>query len=1185
MNIVEITEDTQHPIMLSEGDQVRTRCGRLTTPFPRFSARNTRSASRGVDAVDAWLIANAREAVRARGDRFNLAWLANTKKPSQSDKDSAYELLFVWMPQLHADFVPDRNGAGVLRVDNPGGRWLADERRRNAEQARSGRGIFGRGLGATATGWLRGLALPTAEFEGVPGANNERRLPGERQFDALLAAVLRDGWSPEPVFVGVSPQGVASVIEGNTRIAVARHLGIERVPVEVRYFAGGEEVLGAWAPSRLQAIGTAPETSVYAPRTFVSALERAIAETPGPDAGTPRRWSVRIDAAVKTGAVTPAERAWSGVDAWLAQLPDNARVARDALTARIALATPRLEVVRVSSADDAASTEGQASVARQLLVSWDAPQPARDFGAFVLQAHRELQLPDDRELSEEEAAQRSARALELHAARVPAGRQVGDWPVRNVVAHLAVTERTTVDGRKALIIESVGSVWADERSRGLCRISQPFEAESEWLALCAKAALLEAVRTGADAVAILPAAAQAAGADAEERLHVIYDEALPEALHAVVSPMQSAVLSIDIALSPGQAVPAVGAAVTAGVRAAVAAGVEIFARSDGSRAARVGEASIAQLQARLASVESEFEGLRRRKDWGEGRAGIDARDAAWAEVEARAAELRKELFRRTGDGYGNPKKPKPKAPDDALLAAAYPSPDAVPRDVMAWLRQTNQILTSDATDAVRWARIVDTLADERYPAGDLTIYRAVVGDEIRPGDWVTTDRRYAVDHARRYLGAGAVVLAETVDGRDVLVSPTGNAEEAIYAPRAFSGPYDPAADAETLCRRSPPARRGLSIEEVNVELELFLADYAGAARLGFLVREGAPVLHEDPARQQGAQVTGLYRPRSGLVTLMASEFESAADVRATLLHEVVAHYGLRAIRPQDRTRILSALWESREHPGLRPLFEAVARDYPELATSSRSMDAAEEVFAKMAETAAETDVLRALWDRLAALLVEALRRAGFRCVPMTPVETRIVIREIAEGIRRERTGPVAAGVDEVWHSRRMASRMRMLANAPATAATESGEYSTRGFQQGAALLSMQAAEADERARLLAAGAVPGAWAELGWQAANGYLLMRDGEALSVRAMSRSNALLVVVPPGLDPGVRDRLCEHLGAELKSAAWCDRNAVVTLEGASQAGVHVAFPGEPSESAEALWNLAAASASTRCGAMPRM
>jgi hypothetical protein len=271
------------------------------------------------------------------------------------------------------------------------------------------------------------------------------------------------------------------------------------------------------------------------------------------------------------------------------------------------------------------------------------------------------------------------------------------------------------------------------------------------------------------------------------------------------------------------------------------------------------------------------------------------------------------------------------------------------------------------------------------------------------------------------------------------------------------------------------------------------------------------------------------------------------------------------VRPQDRTRILTALWESREHAGLRPYFDDVRRNYPELSAPDRSLDAAEEVFARLAETAPDSGVLKTLWDRILVLVVKALRRSGFQCVPMTPAETRVIVREIADGIRRERVAAVTGQPDETWHSRRMAAHMKRLAKAQEASPTPGAEtdcYSTSGFLQYASGGAVKRAEAAERAQLLeAAGLCSTDWNKrFGWQSGHGYLVMRDGEPLCVRTMSFANRLPVVLPPGLDVEARDRMCEHLGATLLSACWYRFSDLVTLEGIAKLGATVAFAGAP-------------------------
>lgn len=208
---------------------------------------------------------------------------------------------------------------------------------------------------------------------------------------------------------------------------------------------------------------------------------------------------------------------------------------------------------------------------------------------------------------------------------------------------------------------------------------------------------------------------------------------------------------------------------------------------------------IASLQKQLAEIEQRFEPLRKNRLYN---------SPEWSQAEEAAKAVRKQLWDLTGDAYGRPKSTRPKKPDDELLGARYDSPEDVPVEVMAWVRKHSPLITSDASDAVRWARIIDSQGDDRYPEGDLTLYRAIGrGDEmiseIRPGDWVTTSLEYAQEHLSRWLDGKGELLELTVDGCDVLVSPTGNHEEAIFAPVELSGPVE---------RESNSADRGAGMD-------------------------------------------------------------------------------------------------------------------------------------------------------------------------------------------------------------------------------------------------------------------------------------------------------------------------------------------------------------------------------------
>lgn len=154
----------------------------------------------------------------------------------------------------------------------------------------------------------------------------------------------------------------------------------------------------------------------------------------------------------------------------------------------------------------------------------------------------------------------------------------------------------------------------------------------------------------------------------------------------------------------------------------------------------------------------------------------------------KATAIRKKLTELTGNSSGIMKSENNVMKKPNNLDKEYDSPHDVPKTVYKWLDNNTTLLYSDATDAVRWFRIINSKFNDRYPKGDLEIYRAVDNNEyneIRPGDWVTTDRKYAEKHLNKYFKNGKI-LSTVVNGRDVLKSPTGNFEEAIYAPMELS---------------------------------------------------------------------------------------------------------------------------------------------------------------------------------------------------------------------------------------------------------------------------------------------------------------------------------------------------------------------------------------------------------------
>jgi hypothetical protein len=146
--------------------------------------------------------------------------------------------------------------------DNPGGDWLRNKQQ-NADEAmaESSRGLRRRGVTGSVTGTMgmqTDMFLPTDRLSSLTGLMDENRRPGDLQFDELMARVRKEGFDPDQagnrIVIAVNHRGEPFVLEGNTRIAVARELGIPNVKAEVRYWNGAEDVDGPFAPRNIARI-------------------------------------------------------------------------------------------------------------------------------------------------------------------------------------------------------------------------------------------------------------------------------------------------------------------------------------------------------------------------------------------------------------------------------------------------------------------------------------------------------------------------------------------------------------------------------------------------------------------------------------------------------------------------------------------------------------------------------------------------------------------------------------------------------------------------------------------------------------------------------------------------------------------------------------------------------------------
>ncbi|MFZ9497698.1 MAG: PLxRFG domain-containing protein [Polynucleobacter sp.] len=144
-------------------------------------------------------------------------------------------------------------GVPKLIEDIPNDDWLQGK----IDYAiRKGRNDFGVPFMSTVTGYFRQpVEVPLRVLSKLQGERDEQNNVRESSLK-----YIRENWeevSKEPPYIEVAYNGEAWVSEGNHRIMVAAEKGLESMPVEIRYFDGGQRRLGPLHPLRIPSLDEA----------------------------------------------------------------------------------------------------------------------------------------------------------------------------------------------------------------------------------------------------------------------------------------------------------------------------------------------------------------------------------------------------------------------------------------------------------------------------------------------------------------------------------------------------------------------------------------------------------------------------------------------------------------------------------------------------------------------------------------------------------------------------------------------------------------------------------------------------------------------------------------------------------------------------------------------------------------
>jgi hypothetical protein len=225
---------------------------------------------------------------------------------------------------------------GTLETDNPGGKWLEEQKEYSASRGYRPSGAP-MSFGEVTAVWsdrkkneMAPVYLPVSMLKQIPGVMNEQQNVREDALQGLVEHMGKTGRLPKfreesareyHPFITVDQRGMPFVNEGNHRIMAADRLGWKWLPVEVRYFNGGEDVDGPLHPDRIRAMhgvepakkaeGGAVDDDEIQPRNLnpmglYSAAAEAARAIPQ-ERGTPQQMLATMK------GVRPDEINWSGV--------------------------------------------------------------------------------------------------------------------------------------------------------------------------------------------------------------------------------------------------------------------------------------------------------------------------------------------------------------------------------------------------------------------------------------------------------------------------------------------------------------------------------------------------------------------------------------------------------------------------------------------------------------------------------------------------------------------------------------------------------------------------------------------------------------------------------------------------------------------------------------------------------
>ena len=119
----------------------------------------------------------------------------------------------------------------------------------------------------------------------------------------------------------------------------------------------------------------------------------------------------------------------------------------------------------------------------------------------------------------------------------------------------------------------------------------------------------------------------------------------------------------------------------------------------------------------------------------------------------------------------------------------------------------------------------------------------------------------------------------------------------------------------------------MTVDEAKSIINAFYSAYPGLQKVDVYLRHSQEEIWPHAPTESG-KILGAYFPKKGFVAIAATNADTEADLRRTLRHELLGHYGLNTLSRREKRNLLNGILKAKHEPSLRDAWEKIDRAYP-----------------------------------------------------------------------------------------------------------------------------------------------------------------------------------------------------------------------------------------------------------------